>query len=258
MKKGKKALIVILVLVLLSAAVTASAVFLHKTALKRALNSMDVNETDSIIRVMKLGGKNADIAGRVAQAYFDAGYKEDAALVSLYILQYSDSESTLAKEIINECYPSVLAAEFMSPGFKVQQFETVTRNGDSAYGVSDGIYCEFLGGYAKAKISPLQPQEIYAAQDGVYILDSNDSLIKFIKKDGSEISVIINEKADDFIYSKTNIYYIDKNGIPHGDDSVTLADGEFAMHLRIEADSVYCTVYDSNFEAVREQELKAS
>lgn len=258
MKKGKKALIIVLAALLTVSVLTVVFIFVRKTALDRAVKAMDVNETQSVIRVMKLGSKNVDIVAGVAAAYLEAGYKDDAALTALYILQYLDGENTTAKEIVSKCYKSELAVQFADLDIEVKKFETVTQNGDYAYGVADGIYCEFLGGYAKAKISPVMPQQIYAAQDGAYILDSSDRIIKFIKKDGSELSAVTNKKADEFVYSGGCIYYIDQNGQPQGDGSISLAEGEFAMDLRIEADGVYCTVYDSNFEALREQKIKAS
>ncbi len=242
-------IVAILVLALLSVFV------IRKSNLNSAIKNLDIDNESTVIRVMKYGGDNKEIVYDIAKKYTDAKMYTDGARLAIYASEYLDAYKDF-KDLLNECLKNSGASQSYIDGFankiKLNDFEITTSFGSDGYGIADGIYTEFLSGYAKAKISSIIPLDIYAFGDGAYFLDSSDRFIKSISKDGCKVEVIVNEKANEFIYYGGQIYYIDSKGQPHGKNPVVLLEGEQTMNLRIEAEKVICTVYDENFESMRE------
>lgn len=254
----KKALITILIIILCIAIAIISLFIIKKTALDRAVRNLDVENSETAVRVMKLGGKNEKYVNIIADAYFEAGCKKQAAILSLYVIQYIDKQNQSALDRIGACYEPWLATQFTDADIKTEEFEAITESAGYGYGIKNGIYCEFLEGYAKAKISPALPLEIFASKDGVYYLDSSDNVIKFINCDGSGLSIAVEDKASEFVYHNGRLYYIDMLGKLHGAKEIALQEGQQVMDLRIESNEVVCTIFDKEFEIVKTQKLEAS
>lgn len=252
--KGKNKWLTIGITALIVAAVVLLVLYIAKiTALNRAMAELDIENPETVIKVMKFGGKNPGIVLDIASQYLAADMPTDCARLCIYAMQYLDADcsrllqSALRLSGADDRYIS----QFENADFSLQDFETVTEYGSDSYGVSDGVYSEFLGGYAKAKISAIVPIELYAYADGVFVLDSTDRLIKSISRDGGRVKVEINERAEEFLYFESQLYYIDENGIPHSNGEITLSEGEHAQNLCIEGEKVVCTVFDKDYEALR-------
>lgn len=227
-----------------------------KTARSRALSALDVENEQSVTNAMRYIKSDASEVIRIARLYADADMQSDAVRLTLYAIQYlgaKDEGVLLLKSIgVSEQFYS----QFEHGVIPISEFESVTSFENDSYGIADGIYAEFLGGHAKAKLSPALPLDICAYDGGAYFLDSSDRLIKSISKDGRELRVIINQKAREFEYLQRQIYYIDEQGLPHGSEDVMLADGEFAAGLYVEGDNVKCTIYNQYYEPLRLITLK--
>ena len=226
----------------------ASFYIIRKTAFNRAYKALDVSDTATVTKLLKYASKDSDTVFYIAEKYSESGDKQNATKLCLYILQYLDSSHTGATEYLTGC-----GFESFEFGDVKEEFKASSTHGDSSYASAGGIYCKFLGGYCKAKISPIRALDLYAGDGGVYVLDSSDSLIKFITEDGREISVISQSPASEFLYHESQIYFIDKSGKPFSDKQISLAEGETAMNLRVDSGRVCFTVYDSNFEELRDQ-----
>ncbi len=245
-----------------TAAVTALAVMLIVGGrLSRALKRLDISNEATVIRVMKYGGKNRDIVLRVASEYYEAGEYAPAAKLMLYSQQYL-GENDKAGELLRNCYArlgaddtQLLSLDFS--GFVPSDFEVTTSYEGNGYGsAADGVYTSFCGGYARARISAVIPLALSAAKTGVYALDGADSFLKLISEDGLTVNVISQTPLREFLVSDDTLYTIDENGTPcAGNDVILLADGEQAMRLRKEDDSVLCTIYDENFNMLRDMTL---
>ena len=254
---SKKWLIAICIVIALAVITIGALYIIRITSLSRALKSLDIEEQETVVKVMKYGGKSEKIVLDIAQKYKSAKMNTDCARLCIYAIQYLGSESAkpilesaLVENGVDEIYVSQFDSESELSDFKIQ-----AECGFDGYGIADGIYTEFLGGYAKAKISSVIPIEIFATENGAIFLDSTDLLIKSISRDGSKITVQVTEKANEFVYKDSQIYYIDTNGKPHGIDEITLSDCEYTQNLRVEGDRVVCTVYGADGESIREIDL---
>ncbi|MBQ8605650.1 MAG: hypothetical protein IJ408_02840 [Clostridia bacterium] len=256
-KKSIKKPIIIISSVVAAIVIIALSVFLiQKGNLDRAIKALDVENEQTVIRVMKYGGKKTDVVLDVAQRYLDAGMNTDASRLCVYALEYLEAGDAGIRMLESAGATDAYTDQFRSGNIQLSDFEVTTVEGSDGYGISDGIYTSFLGGYATAKLSAIVPIEIYAHKDGAYFLDANDSLIKSISRDGQSIGIIRQEKASEFVYYNSRIYYIDENGIPYGSEAIALSEGEFAMGIFIDGETVKCTVYNTDYEPVRELEIK--
>ena len=251
-KKSIKIPIIIALSVVLAIVVAVASFFLiQKSNLSRSLKNLDVENEQTVIRAMKYGSKDADVVLEIAQKYLEADMKSDCVRLCLYAIQYLGEKEKGIALVEKACENKEFVKTIENEQAELSEFDTLTQFQNDSYGVADGIYTEFLGGYAKARISPIIPIDIYATDSGAYFLDSTDSFIKHISKDGSKLKIAISNKAEEFVLFESQLYYIDQNGIPYGKAAMTLADGEFAMGLSVDGEAVSCTVYNHNYEPLR-------
>lgn len=254
------------VIIFVSAAVL-TAVFLtvffiaRSMRLENALKNLDVSDESTVIRAMKYGGKDADVVYRVAKACADGADYSYAAGLLLYSLQYLNPSDDGALSLLLECYSrlgadEIFLSQFNSVSFDISDFEPSSVFEGRNYGFSNGVYMTFCGGYAKAKISSVIPLSISACPSGVYVLDSSDKLLKYLSDTGLEIRAVSSVRMNEFIYCNEQIYFIDEQGIPHGSEQVLLGDKEFAAQLREENGTAVCSVYDVNYNKLRDITLK--
>lgn len=228
-----------------------------KQSLARALKNLDVEQEASVIRVMKYGSKNKDALLEIANKYLEAEMYTDCARLCMYAVQYQGCDDALPilKTALEKQGADILYISQFDSEITVSDFEVITENGTDGYGIADGIYTEFLGGYAKAKISSAIPIDIYASKSGAVFLDTSDRFVKSISRDGSKINPETLYRVSEFVYKDSQIYCIDENGQLVGSEKITLGEGETAKNLRIEGEKVMCTVYDKNGESLREMTL---
>lgn len=241
-------LIVFLCILAMIIIAIASFYIIRKTAFNRAYKALDVTDTATVTKLLKYGSKDSDTVFYIAEKFDESGDKQNATKLCLYILQYLDSSHTGATEYLTDC-----GFESFEFGEIKKDFKVTTSYGTDSYASEGGIYCEFFEGYCKAKISPVRALDLYADEGGLYFLDSSDSLIKFMDSDGTEIKVKLQLPVSEFIYYESQLYYIDKMGVPFADKQISLAEGETAMNLRVDSGRVCFTVYDSDFEELRDQ-----
>lgn len=235
-----------------------SVFFYNRQSLKRALADLDTENTDSVIRVMKYGSDKEDVLLTVADAYIKNGQVSDASRLMLYAVQYVDNESEALISKYRECYNAQeisqsIISTLSSPHLSLTDFEVTSEYDGTGYALTDnGIYTEFLGGYAKAKISVSASAKLSAAASGVYFIDLADFKLKLLSKDGGNIKTVLDTQMTDFLNYESYLYYIDINGIPHGPQNVTLEEGTFADSLRVKDGNVICTVYDKDYNKIQD------
>lgn len=225
--------------------------------LENALKKMDISDENTVIRVMKYGNDDVKTVMRVAQAYIDGADYSSAVKFLLYASQYLAPDDNEILSMIKDCYSHLGASklflsQFDTADFEISDFEESTVYEGKSYGISNGVYMTFCGGYAKAKISSILPISISACDTGVYVLDSSDRLLKYLSDTGLEVKTVYNFGINEFLYFNDTVYYIDENGVPYGERMETLNDGEKAMQLREENGNVVCSIYDSAYNKLRD------
>ena len=260
-KTKRKPLIITLVILLCLAVLIALFVFIYnKQALSRALADLDIEDEESVIRVMKHGGDDEEILIMLADSYIGAGCYSDASRLMLYTLQYISSDSDKAFDTLKESYKLSGASDYfissLSPLFTLTDYTLSASYDGTSYGIGEnGIYTEFLGGYAKAKIAPSRTAKLSACPSGVYFIDLADYKLKLLSRDGSEIKTVLDDKMLDFVDFESYLYYIDINGQPHGPNKITLEEGTFASDMRVEDGEVLCTVFDADYNEIKTVQL---
>lgn len=248
----RKLIIISAAAAVLLAAVIILLLFLPSARLRRAMRRLDVNDEVTVIDVMKYGSKNPQTVYEVAHRYTEHGMYEKAAVLMLYGAQYLKDEN--AATLLRECYGFLGADKRVTDAidfadFTPLDFDTVTEFEGTGYGTpGSGVYVSFLGGYVKARISPMLPLGISAAKDGVYIIDASDGLAKFISFCGHRVEVKSNTRVSEILCIGDKLYTIDQNGTPSSGKA--LADGEYAANLREQDEKAVCTVFDSNNTAL--------
>lgn len=235
--------------------------FMRGMRLDNALKNLDIKDENTVIRVMKYGGKDAETVKQVATAYIDGADYGTAARFLLYSLQYISSEDEICVMLLKDCFARMGADEiflkqFDNPDFAIADFKPVSIYEGKSYGFSNGVYISFCGGYAQAKISSVIPIAVAADRAGVYVLDSSDRLLKFLSDTGLELFVVNDARMNEFLLLNGQIYYIDEFGIPFGTEKTELGEGEFAVDLRQEDGAAVCTVYDKNYNELRDITIK--
>lgn len=258
-QKNKTKIAVIIVAVTAAALVLSVVLFfvIRGLNLSNALKKMDISDENSVIAVMKHGGNDSDTVMRVAKAYMYGLDYDSAVKFLLYIAQYLSPDDEEVISLIKDCYShlgadDIFLSQFDTPDFNIEDYEEMTSFEGKSYGMSNGVYMTFCGGYAKAKISSILPLSISACDSGVYVLDSADRLLKLVSDNGMKAETVRNFRINEFLYFNDNIYYIDENGIPYGDRMETLNDGEFAMQLREENGNVICSIYDAQYNKLKD------
>lgn len=260
-KTKRKPLIITLVILLCLAVVTILFIFIyHKQALSRALSDLDIEDESSVIRVMKYGGDDEEILLMLADSYIGAGYYSDASRLLLYTLQYISSDSEQTFDLLKESYKLSGASDtFISslkPLYNLTEYKLSATLDETSYGIGEnGIYTEFLGGYAKAKLAPSRTSKLSACPSGVYFIDLADYKLKLLSRDGSEIKTVLDDKMLDFVDFESYLYYIDINGQPHGPNKITLEEDTFASDMRVEDGQVLCTVFDADYNEIKTIQL---
>lgn len=232
---------------------------INKINLDAALKNLNIKDEQTVIQVMKYGKDKKEIVKDLALEYKEAGMYRQSARLCLYSLQYlkDDSVKAILKESLTKSgADNLFISQFEKGNFTLSEFTPVTEYQNEGYGVSDGIYVSFLGGYAKAKISSSIALEIYAFKDGAYYLDSTDRMIKKISIDGSRTEVVSYDRAEEFVYFEDEIYYIKTDGTVVCPNPPAFAEGEVAANLRISGGEVVCTVYDKDYNSIRDITLK--
>ncbi|MBP3481404.1 MAG: hypothetical protein J6K66_07400 [Clostridia bacterium] len=262
-QKSKTKLIVIISVSVTAFIAVCAGIFILMRGMRldNALKNLDVADEGTVIRVMKYGGKDAEAVKMVASAYIENADYGAAARFLLYSLQYLSSEDETCITLLKDCYARMGADEiflkqFDDPDFAIADFEPMSVYEGKSYGFSNGVYVSFCGGYAQAKISSVIPVSVAADRAGVYVLDSSDKLLKFLSDTGLELFVVNDTRMNEFILLDGQIYYIDEFGIPYGTEKAELADGEFAAGLRRDDGAAVCTIYDSNYNELRNITLK--
>ena len=262
-QKNKTAVAVVITVAALAVAcaVIFAALFIsNKMRLEKAIADLDIEDENSVIALMTLDGDNPETVMTVIDAYCDGERYTDAARLLLYYIQYLYREDSDALHKLTDCYKKSGAdddalRQLITPLFRLSDFETVTQSGDTAYGVSDGIYTTFLGGTAKAKISSVIPLSVAACPSGVYALDSSDNRLKLIYRDGSCVETVHDARMTEFVIFESYLYYIDINGIPHGPNEVDVDEGLVALNLRVDGENVVCTLYDEDYNEIKDISL---
>lgn len=238
----------------LAVIITAAFFAMRAMRLENALKKLDANDETSVIRVMKYGGRDLSVVTRVANAYIGNSDYGSAAGFLLYCVQYlkgGEEQLSMLRDCCAHLGTEDAFLESLDNISPAGEFEPVSVYDGKSYGFSDGVYVSFCAGYAKAKISPILPLGIAACRSGVYVLDSSDRLLKFLSYTGIELNVINDARMNEFIYCGDRIYYIDESGIPYGTAKTELAAGEFAANLHEENGRAVCTVYDINYNELR-------
>lgn len=230
-----------------------------KGNLDRALKNLDIEDESTVIRLMELGGDDPDIVMTVIDEYRNGAYYTDAARLLLYYTQYLDNDDSEAIDKLSACYKALGCDDGFISQFEsgkmptLSDYNIVDEYNGSKYGIGkDGVYTEFLSGTAKAKISAIIPRSLAACPSGVYVIDSSDSYLKMIKRDGSGTELKLSEPIKEFVLFESYVYYIDRNGKPHGPNEVTIEDTQTAMNVRIENGKVLCTLYDSDYNKIKD------
>ena len=236
-------------------------VFARSMMLKNAVKNLDISDESTVIKVMKYGGRDIDIVTHVASAYIDGADYSSAVKLLLYSVQYLSPESDTQLIMLRDCYAhlgadEIFLSQFDSPTFELEDFETSSVYESQSCGFSNGVYITFCGGYAKAKISSVIPLSAAACRSGVYVLDSSDRILKFLSDTGLELRIVNDTRMNEFLYLNDRIYYIDENNIPYGTVKYELKSGEFAAELREENGLAVCTVYDKNYNKLRDINLE--
>lgn len=231
--------------------------FNKKIRLDRALENLNIETEQTVIDIMKLDGDNPVTVMYIINKYYDAGKYTDASRLLLYYVQYLDCEDDAAFELLSECYAlsgadDAFLNQLVMPKFKLSEFEIITELDGTGYGSSNGVYTSFYEDTAKAKISGIIPLAMSACPSGVYVLDSSDNMLKLIRRDGSCIETVHDSKMTEFVYFENHLYYIDMNGVAHGPNEVETEDGIKAMNLRIDHGNVVCTLYDDDYNKIRD------
>lgn len=261
-KNKTKLIVIISVSITALIAVCVGIFFLMRgMRLENALKNLDIADESTVIRVMKYGGKNVETVKKVASAYIDGADYGAAARYLLYSLQYISSDDETCVTLLKDCFARIGADEiflkqFDNPDFAIADFKPVSIYEDKSYGFSNGVYISFCGGYAQAKISSVIPIAVAADRAGVYVLDSSDRLLKFLSETGLELVVVNETRMNEFLLLNGQIYYIDEFGIPFDTEKTELGEGEFAAGLRQENGAAVCTVYDKNYNELRDITLK--
>ncbi len=256
----KTVVIIAVTAIVLLFAIVLSFFLFKKISLQQALKKLDIEDYSSIVSIMKKGASDKNAVMTIIDSYIDNNMNTDAAQLLLYYLQYIDKDDAIALEKLKKCYlangaSEVFISQFDNADFNVNDFKITTQYEQNGYGISNGIYVSFLDGYAKAKISGIIPRSISAGASGVYALDSSDMTIKLIRRDGSVVQTVINDKVKEFVFFESYIYYIDQSGVPHGVDGPIQTDGLIAMNLRVDGERVICTLYDNDYNEIKELQL---
>lgn len=246
--------------VLAAAALTALYFFVWRP--DRLLRRLDVNDDLAVMEIMKYRSKDPAAVKKIAAAYLDASRCTDAALFSLYGLQYLAPDDPELLSLTRESYArqgadAFFLSQFDAPQFDLAAFQPTAAFEGMRYGASNGIYLSFCGGKAQAKISSVIPSSLYAVEGGVNVLDSADQRVKFISADGLKVLPLTTFEASEYLHFQNRSYYIDTAGVPRTDaGEIPLGAGERAIHLRVEEDGVCCTVLDPDDRPLRDISLR--
>ncbi len=246
--KSKKVLIISITLAVVLLVVALFFVYKH-FELKLMLSKMDINNKESVTKVLSLCKNDSEILDGIAKAYFDKNDEAHGIAVAMHNLLTNKSEHS--KKLLVDYYKSQLADEpFIMQFDSVQKtdisFLTLTEYDGAEYGGVDGIYCADFDGLIKYKLSGIRSQYMFAAADGVYALDMSDNAIKHLSRDCYTVKTIA-YNACEFAYLN-GIYYITN------DFKLITPDGEYPLgdktpkNLRIDGGSVVCDLYNEKSE----------
>lgn len=226
-------------------------VFLYKHfALKIAISKMDITDTPSVTRVLKLAKNNTDTLVMVAKQYLKTNDQKHIGAAILFNATQNETALSLLKNYYMDLGTDNMFLNQLKDANPIDlDFETVTEYGDTEYGIADGIVAKMFNGTIGFKLSSIYTNCIYANASGVFALDIADSCVKHISNNGITIKTVATDVCE-FAYHKGKLYYILNSGelvLPSGKTEVL---GNIFKNLRVQGSDVLCDVYDSELNAL--------
>lgn len=251
-KTKNKVILIISIIIISVLVLSAVGVFLYqKGRLRRALETVDIDDKQTVINALKYAKDDAKIYIDIAKKQLSGGKERDGASLLWHVLQNIDSHNETAKQLLCDYYgDSPMSVQVESATLIDTDIEYVTEHAGVKYGGDDGVYCSDFGGFVRYKISSARALSFCADIGGVYILDGADNCVKSISRDGKEIE-IIKKDVREFIYFESFIYSIGTDGKISAPNEITLADGQLCANLRIVDSQVLCDIYNNDYSLVR-------
>ena len=251
-KSKLKGLIISLICVAVIA-LSVTAVFLVRSLrLSSAIKKIDVNDKQSVTRVIKLCKNDVEILTDIASEYIKKGAREGAGIL-MHILQNIDCENENAKALLKEYYKDadpIFLNQVDVATLLDTEFNALTEYGGVNYGGIDGIYCSDFDGRITFKISGARAKSMSAYEGGVYFLDFADNCVKQLSYDGADFKVVL-QNTTEFVYCGGFIYSIDSNGNLHTPSEViTAKENEIFANLRIVDGNAVYNVYNDKSELI--------
>lgn len=199
LKTGTKTILIVFIIAAVILLIVGGYFAYKHFELKIALSKMDIQDKESVIKVLSLCKDDSDALDDIATAYFDANDTTHGIAVAMHNL--IKNNSAVCKALLYDYYKSAGADN----SFLLQlesvpkadiEFDTLTEWDGVEYGGTDGVYCSDFGGYINYKLSSIRARYMTATDGGVYVLDIADNCKKLILRDCYTVQTLADDAID--------------------------------------------------------------